>query len=101
VETQEARSLIENSLYRLKDSLAEQGLKVEKFSVDVRQDSNQQQSQTFTETHAEGGWRSHRGMKPEGEDLAFAAAEDNITDSAKGSKITVNKYSYSTLEWVA
>ena len=101
VETQEARSLIEGSLHRLKDSLAEQGLKVEKFSVDVRQDGNQQQSQTFSETNAEGEWRSHGGLKPEGEGLAFAAANNDSKDTSADSKITVNKYSYSTLEWVA
>lgn len=101
VETQEARSLIEASLYRLKDSLAEQGLKVEKFNVDVRQDGNQEQRQAFTETHREGGWRSQGGMRTEGEDLTFAEADNDFKPGAEDSKIMVNKYSYSTLEWVA
>lgn len=101
VETQEARSLIEASLYRLKDSLAEQGLKVEKFNVDVRQDGNQEQSQAFTGTNREGGWRSQGGMRTEGEDLTFAEADNDFKPGAEDSKIMVNKYSYSTLEWVA
>ena len=101
VETQEARSLIEASLYRLKDSLAEQGLKVEKFNVDVRQDGNQEQRQAFTETHREGGWRSQGGMRTEGEDLTFAEADNDFEPGAEDPKIMVNKYSYSTLEWVA
>jgi len=101
VETQEARSLIEGSLHRLKDSLVEQGLKVEKFNVDVRQDSNQQQSQTFTETNREGGWRSHGGMRTEGRGSAFSTANNDLKDTPEDSRITVNKYSYSTLEWVA
>jgi hypothetical protein len=101
VETQEARSLIEASLYRLKDSLAEQGLKVEKFNVDVRQDGNQEQSQAFTGTNREGGWRSQGGMRTEGEDLTFAEADNDFKPGAEDSKIMVNRYSYSTLEWVA
>ncbi len=101
VETQEARSLIEGSLYRLKESLAEQGLKVEKFSVDVRQDGNQEQRQAFTETRREGEWRSQGGLKTEGEELTFAADGEDFEHSANDSKIIVNRYSYSTLEWVA
>lgn len=101
VETQEARSLIEGSLHRLRESLAEQGLKVEKFNVDVRQDANQEQSQTFTETRGEGGSGSRGGMRTEGEDLAFASTDKDFEQGAKDSKILVNKYSYSTLEWVA
>ena len=49
VENHEARQMVEHSLARLKDSLADQGLKVDKVGVDVRGDQQQSnQGQNFS-----------------------------------------------------
>ncbi|HUU27364.1 MAG TPA: flagellar hook-length control protein FliK [archaeon] len=100
VETQEARSLIEGSLHRLKDSLAEQGLKVEKFNVDVRQDQNQQQAQQHSPAAGrEGHYRSTRNFPTA--DNQFAGTEKDLEPIAKIHRSPTGKFSYSTLEWVA
>ncbi|MCE5272868.1 flagellar hook-length control protein FliK [bacterium] len=95
VESHEARSIIENSLQRLKDSLAEQGLRVEKFNVDVRQDQGQQQ----TAGGRDGSWRGQHGsalwnQNGEADSLAPDATEPEDIQSPKN-------LGYNTVEWVA
>ncbi len=98
VESHEARSVIENSLQRLKDSLAEQGLRVEKFNVDVRQDQGQHQGQQQTAGGRDGSWRSQHGSSlwnQSGEDgLSTDTTEDADSQSPKN-------LGYNTVEWVA
>ncbi len=98
VESQEARSLIESSLQRLRDSLAEQGLKVEKFSVDVRQDQNQQQGQQSAMAGRENAPRS-RGSYLFNEESTAAERESSFVPQEKTA--SVRKLGYNTLEWVA
>ncbi len=105
VETQEARTLIENSLHRLRESLAEQGLRVEKFSVDVRQDQHgdqhgQQQAQPGGR---DGGYRSRDrepGGAPDGGQEG-AAGSASTEDSPAAERSRNPLHGYSSLEWVA
>ncbi|MBN2290116.1 MAG: flagellar hook-length control protein FliK, partial [Candidatus Glassbacteria bacterium] len=98
VESHEARSLIESSLQRLRDSLAEHGLKIEKFSVDVRQDQHQQHGQQSASTDREstsrnrGGYFRDHEAETAGKELPFAGEEKTVP---------VRKLGYNTLEWVA
>ncbi|MFH1070801.1 MAG: flagellar hook-length control protein FliK, partial [Candidatus Glassbacteria bacterium] len=104
VESNEARSLIENSLHRLRDSLAEQGLKVEKFSVDVRQNHNQESSQQHSSGPGRDGNDHSRGFGfADNDQNGNGAGQDGeISTAAADQKIEkLLKYSYSTLEWVA
>ncbi|RKY23465.1 MAG: hypothetical protein DRP79_09180 [Planctomycetota bacterium] len=100
VETHEARSLIESSLKFLKDSLTEQGLKVEKFSVDVRQDQNQEHSQMYSGNGSHSRNHPNSGLFPEGEGY-FSDKRTDYEPVQKTTRSPVKKYSYSTLEWVA
>ena len=98
VESQEARSLIESSLQRLRESLAEHGLKVEKFSVDVRQDQNQQQGQNSATADRDNPTRTRRGYFSEDKPAA-AELESSFVPEEKTASI--RKLGYNTLEWVA
>ena len=100
VESSEARSLIENNLHRLRESLAEQGIKVEKFSVDVRQEHGQHQNQ-FAGSADNGEWnQTGRGAAGNAAGSEFSGSKIQ-GEVSEGKPSTVNKYSYSTLEWVA
>ncbi len=99
VESHEARSLIENSLQRLKDSLHEQGLKVEKFNVDVRQDQGQQDQQQNASGGREGSWRGrHNATSPDRD----AVPSGGVSDADESAEAQAPKnLGYNTLEWVA
>lgn len=99
VESHEARSLIENSLQRLKDALQEQGLKIEKFNVDVRQDQGQQDQQQNASGGREGSWRGRQNASaPDRE----AVPAGGVSDSAENAEAQAPKnLGYNTLEWVA
>ena len=103
VETHEARSIIESSLHQLKESLAQQGLKVEKLNVDVRQDQDQNQNPYQTAAGKDGGYnsRARNGFLPGQPGDSFAPASSDYPDGALTSVTPLHKYSYSTLEWVA
>jgi flagellar hook-length control protein FliK len=98
VESQEARSLIESSLQRLRESLGEHGLKVEKFSVDVRQDQNQQQGQNSATADRDNPTRTPKGYFSEDKPVA-AEVESSFVPEEKTASI--RKLGYNTLEWVA
>ena len=102
VENQEARQMVENSLGRLKESLADQGLKVDKVGVDVRGDQQQgSQGQNFASNLGrdqnggyrngrEAGWNSGRGLAD--------GSEQNENLAERESKKDLG---YNTQEWVA
>ncbi|MFC1614493.1 flagellar hook-length control protein FliK, partial [Gemmatimonadota bacterium] len=99
VESHEARSLIENSIHRLRDSLAEHGLKIEKFSVDVRQEQNpQQQGQQSALADRENNSRSRAGYFSNDGTLAAEKEPSFVPEEKTGS---TKKLGYNTLEWVA
>jgi len=100
VETHEARSLIEGSLQRLRDSLAEQGFKVEKFNVDVRQEQNpQQQQQQQSASTGRDNFSRNRGGYYSGDEPASDRRE--FPYAAEEKTASVRKFGYNTLEWVA
>ena len=103
VETHEARSIVESSLHQLKDSLAQQGLKVEKLDVDVRQDQHQDQNPYQTAAGKDGGYnsRARNGFASGQPRDSFAPARTDHVSGAMASVTPLHKYSYSTLEWVA
>ena len=102
VESHEARTLIENSLNRLRESLAEQGLKVEKFNVDVRQDHNQSSYQQQSSGAGRDGNSRFQSAELSGRgDSANLVDQKDELLAAKENTVKVHKYSYSTLEWVA
>ncbi len=103
VETHEARSLIENNLHRLRDSLAEQGIKVEKFNVDVRQDQQGNQQQHAGAGNGGEYDQTGRGLSgnANGNGAGGTAENDGQAEDADQDIAPVNKYEYSTLEWVA
>ncbi|MEA2063878.1 MAG: flagellar hook-length control protein FliK, partial [Gemmatimonadota bacterium] len=100
VESHEARSLIEGSLARLRESMAEQGLKVEKFSVDVRQDQHNHQSQgQQSAAGRDNPFRNSRsGMLFNNERNAGGSES---TPVQKTGEISRRHLGYNTLEWVA
>ena len=100
VESIEARTMIENSLHRLRESLAELGIKVEKFNVDVRQDQQGQQQNAGNDDDLN---HSGRGLNTNTAESTGGTAAENGEETGLAGQNTnpVNKYDYSTLEWVA
>ena len=104
VETHEARTLIENNLYRLRESLADQGIKVEKFNVDVRQDQQGNQHQQQASAGNSGEYdQTGRGLNDStnGNNGGGLVENDGQAETVNQNAASVNKYGYSTLEWVA
>lgn len=103
VESQEARTMIESNLHRLRESLAEQGIKVEKFSVDVRQDQQNQSQHQSAGAGREGQWeRSGQGAAHNADgSAADADSAGQGEDLGSGMSVKTKIYGYSTLEWVA
>ena len=104
VESHEARSMIEGNLHRLRESLAEQGIKVEKFSVDVRQDQQQQSQHQSAGADREGYWQqsghgTSRGSA--GSSGTTGSGSEDTEALSDRSNTKAKKYDYSTLEWVA
>ena len=101
VESHEARSLIENTLQQLKDSLAEQGLKVEKFSVDVRQNQNQEQGQQYSAASGRDSSQRFKGEPSFSYENSFENPESVVEGVETAARVHSGKFSYSSLEWVA
>ncbi len=103
VESHEARTMIESNLPRLRESLAEQGIRVEKFNVDVRQDQQGQQQQHAGAGNGGEYDQAGRGLggNAGGSAGGDPAGSGNQPESVDRTSSPVNKYGYSTLEWVA
>ncbi len=103
VESHEARTMIESNLPRLRESLAEQGIRVEKFNVDVRQDQQGQQQQHAGAGNGGEYDQAGRGLSGNAGGSAGGdpAGSSNQPEAVGRISAPVNKYGYSTLEWVA
>lgn len=102
VETVEAKALIENSLHRLRESFAEQGLKVEKFNVDVRQDQNHNGNEQNAMSGKDAGYRGARRTLSEFADLSGQPSMENFSPQPdKPSLYSARSLGDNTVEWVA
>jgi len=96
VETNEAKSLIQDNLPQLRDSIAERGIEIQKFDVDVRQNFHDQLNQPHWSDFEREQHRRHsdRIHSPDGSGQ-YQSSEEQLSGAP------MRTFGYNTIELVA